>query len=278
MIKSNFKPRTVNTANKKTYSINQFLGVDYSSQKFQIDNNRAIDILNYVYRDGVVQNRHGITQILHIEPTKYIKLNFDDTYDEDNEKYNDINFNSIWQFLGEDNKQHIIAHIGKLLYEIKNIDNEEKIEYIPLYVFKKGNIPVCYEFENYKSEAFVGGNKLWFLGGNKYMVIRFLESKGLYIKPVENSDLVQIPTTTISITYVNSIVANRSSYDTVNLLTSWRKNKLLSGTGKNENAEKTTEFYKYVLDSPLISSSEEQLKKDMAQFEIIIEQMKEGSK
>ena len=52
--------------------------------------------------------------------------------------------------------------------------------------------------------------------------------------PVENSLLTPIPTTSISITYKNSIVSGRAQLDKANLLTMWRKNKMLSGTSKNE--------------------------------------------
>lgn len=247
MKRSNFKPYSLGSSNRKTYQINQFLGVDYSTQKFQINNNRAIDILNYIYKDGVVQNRNGITQIINVKPTQYVAVG------EEEIKTNETNFNSMWQFLAEDNKRHIIAHIGKLLYEIKNIDNELEIELEPLKVNGK-----CYEFENYNSQAFVGANKLWFLGGNKYMVLRFVNINNLEymtLEPVEESDLVQIPTTTISITYANAKVMMRHSLDRVNLLTKWRKNGLLSGIGKDEN-NTISNYYDYTLDSPMVLEKE----------------------
>ena len=36
MKKSSFKPYSLGSSNRKTYQINQFLGVDYSTQKFRI--------------------------------------------------------------------------------------------------------------------------------------------------------------------------------------------------------------------------------------------------
>lgn len=247
MKKSSFKPYSLGSSNRKTYQINQFLGVDYSTQKFQINNNRAIDILNYIYKDGVVQNRNGITQLLNIKPYRYTPVGEEET------KINDTNINSMWQFIAEDKEKHIIAHIGKLLYEIKNIDNELEIEIKPIQVNGK-----CYEFENYSSQAFVGANKLWFLGGNKYMVLRFRNidnQKVITLEPVEESDLVQIPTTTILITYADALVSKRTSLDKVNLLTKWRKNMLLSGIGKEETSITSTNF-DYTLDSPMIFEKE----------------------
>lgn len=244
MKKSSFKPYSLGSSNRKTYQINQFLGVDYSTQKFQINNNRAIDILNYIYKDGVVQNRNGITQLINVKRINYIPVGSEEV------KVNENNINNIWQFLAEDNKRHIVAHIGKLLFEIKYIEDEEAIEVVPLIVSNK-----CYEFENYSSQAFVGANKLWFLGGNKYMVLRFRELVGMTLEPVEESDLVQIPTTTISITYANALVSKRHSLDKVNLLTKWRKNRLLSGIGKEETSVTSTNF-DYTLDAPMIFEKE----------------------
>ncbi len=261
MRRSNFNPRVAHSPSRYNKSVGAFGGVDYSTQKFLISGNRAIDILNYEYRDGVVQKRHGTTDILKINETTYVKQNFDGTSSEEI-KVNSVNFNNIWSFVGEDKQRHIIAHIGKLLYEIKNIENEDTIYIEPLTNLFTNNAyryPICYEYENYKSMAFVGGNKLWFLGGNKYMVIRFRSSEGMTVEPVESSELIQIPTTTISITYANAKASGRSSLDNVNLLTKWRYNELASGVGKEDASIVTTNF-DYTLDSPLIVENESDMK------------------
>ena len=265
MKKSSFQPYNLSSKSRQTLQINQFLGVDFSTQKFQINNNRAIDILNYIYKDGVIQNRNGITQMAQIKPIAYIKREFDNTIKDNTTRYNDVNVNNIWQFTAEDNKKHIVAHIGKLLCEIKNIDNEEEITIEPI----KFSNNSAYEFENYKSQAFVGGNKLWFLGGNKYMVLRFRNldnNEVITLEPVEDSDLVQIPTTTISITYANAKDSgNRATLDNVNLMTKWRKNRLLSGIGKTETATVSSNF-DYTLDAPFIMERES----DITDFELTI--------
>ena len=270
---SNFRPYNLNQNNKKTVSIDKFLGIDLTNPIFSIANGRAIDLMDCIHKNEKVQSRNGITQIFKVTPYRYIKRNFDGSIDDvSNIRINDVNVNSIWSFKAEDNQQHIIAHIGKLLYEIKNIEDEEEIRIEPI-VFPSSNTGYnsCYEYENFKSMAFVNGKKLWFLGGNKYMVIRYIDNN-VIITPVEDSDLVPIPTTTINIIYQNSIVTDkRAGLDKVNLLTKWRKNMLLSGTGKS-NESTSTEYYDYTLDAPLISKDEETLKKDMSQFEMIIEE------
>ena len=90
------------------------------------------------------------------------------------------------------------------------------------------------------------------------MVLRFRNldnQKVITLEPVEESDLVQIPTTTILITYADALTSRRTSLDKVNLLTKWRKNMLLSGIGKEETSITSTNF-DYTLDSPMIFEKE----------------------
>lgn len=264
MKRSSFRNYGLNQAQRQTLTIPKFKGVDLTSQKFLVEDGKAIDISNYIYKDGKVQKRNGIEQIYQVKPLKYVRKKFNGSYTPDLLWENETNINSIWTFIAEDKQQYTIAHIGKILYKITNIDNENiKIEPI-VSEYDLYNNPVCYEYENFKSQAFVGANKLWFFGGNQYMVIRGREGR-LTVEPVEENELVQIPTTTISITYDNAIVSGRKSYDNVNLLTRWRKNMLISGIGR-ENPKTTN--YEYELDSPLISNHE----RDMNNFEMIIEE------
>ena len=56
--------------------------------------------------------------------------------------------------------------------------------------------------------------------------------------------------------------------DNVNLLTMWRKNKLISGTSKQEDEKTKTTFFEYTLDAPLIVKD----RKNMADIEVTIEE------
>lgn len=263
----------LNPRQKYTKEIKKFLGVDYSTQKFLVGDGRAIDSLNFIYKNGVVQKRNGFTEIYKIKPTKYIPVDFDGLSPLELEE-NKVNFNGIWSMVFEDGKRHIIAHIGNLLYEVKNIENKN-IEFEPIYysdeeVYLNGEyLHKAYKYEDYKSSAFPGGNKLWFLGGNKFMVIRFINNYGVLVEPVENNSSTPIPVTTISITYQNAIAGTRASLDNVNLLQMLRKNKLISGVGKNEDDKTKTDYYDYTLDSPLVVKNEF---KDMSKFKLIIEE------
>ncbi|MCK9235199.1 MAG: hypothetical protein M0Q41_10735 [Bacteroidales bacterium] len=268
-----FKPLSIATKNRRITAITNFSGVDYATQRFKVSQNRAIDILNFIYKDGVIQKRRGIEELFHVENTHYIPVDFvkgileTDVYSE-----NTTNFNGIWSFVGEDKKEHLVAHIGKLLYEIKNIGQHNMsispIRFGTNIVIFEGNTYVyAYEFLDYKSSAFVGANKLYFLGGNKYMCLRFLDGAPL-LSPVENGVNTYVPTTTISITYEGSAFANRASLDKVNMLSKLRKNELLSGTQKVDNAIVTSKNFEYILDAPIVSET----KQDLADILIVLEE------
>ena len=223
MSANKFKHYDLNQAKRKNLTIASFGGVDYSSQKFNVAKHRAIDIKNFIYKNGVIQKRHGYEQVAQL---------------------NLGNFNGIWRFLAEDGEYHIIAHIGKKLYTV----SED---------FRKFTQLSATEFEDYRSSAFVGSNRLWFLGGNKYMVIRFTASTpNGSVEEVEDNDNTFVPTTTIAIAYANAKTeSSRASLDPANAMTMFRHNKLLSGVGKNENSYVETEFFEYTLDGPILTKT-----------------------
>lgn len=286
MKQSSFSHYKLSEATKYQYTIKYFSGVDYSTQKFLTTDGHAIDLKNFVYKDGVVQKRNGFKEIFAIKPFEYLLVNFDDptnysknVYVNGDDKTSTIH--NIWRFKAEDNQYHVIAHIGNLLYEIINIDNQY-IDFKPITLGigtdSKGEQKyLCYQFLNQKTQAFVGGNKLWFLGGNKYMCIRIysLQLESSYkidIFAVEDSYLVPIPTTTMSITYKDSKVAQRMNLDEINLLTQWRKNKLISDTYIDDGVSvRQSRFWDYELDTNVNPKNIE----DLNNIEIEVNGLKE---
>lgn len=272
-----FKSISRNSSSRYLTAITNFAGVDYSSQRFKVSSTHAIDLLNFIYKDGVIQKRNGYEELIEVAPTHYLVYGFNEEpidYNGQNLSANPISgtsdldykvntrsFNGLWSIIGEDKKRHVIAHIGHLLYEITNIDKPTR-QITPLFstkqaVYYESEIyNYAYEFLDQKSMGFVGANRFYFLGGNKFMCLRFVEN-GYYFYPIENHSETYIPTTTMAITYKNSYVAGRESLDKVNLMTMWRKNELLSGTLKNEDDKTQTDFYDYTLDSPIITNIDE---------------------
>ena len=272
-----FRPISRNSASRYLTAVSNFAGVDYASQRFKVASNHAIDLLNFYYKDGVIQKRQGFEELIEVEETHYIPYAFDnepleyngqnisvnpDSPSGLNFKTNTRTFNGIWSITGEDKKTHIIAHIGHIIYEILDIDKPYR-KIVPIVSSKTaesvgGDIYYyAYEFLNQKTMGFVGANRFYFLGGNKFMCLRFLSGGGYIFYPIENHSETYIPTTTMAITYKNSFVSGRESLDKVNLMTMWRKNELLSGTLKNEDEKTQTDYYDYTLDAPIITNIDE---------------------
>lgn len=259
--------------NRKSYSITFNKGIDKASLPFEANPARALDALNYVYRDGKVQKRFGVNELLNVKPTRYVIVDFDGSVDTVTYAINSVEWNGIWRFTAEDGKEHLIAHIGKLLYEIVEEDgywNANPITANTSTYLKDGERYVsCYEFENYKSVAVIGNKSLYFLGGNKFMRLRYKAGSIRSFSPVEDDIDTYIPTTTISITYENAKASGRQSLDQVNLLARFRKNQLLSGVGKATDTNIVTKNYDYSLDAPIICKN---VATDMASFFMTIKE------
>lgn len=247
-VKNTFVPYDLSSSNKKLLNISLFKGVDYNKAQLQVANYHAVDILNIVYRDRVNQKRNGWEQLAKVNPIIYHIKNEDGTY---TQKTNSTNINGVWELNGR-----VIAHIGKLICEIKNINDFLRCEIIPLLenIIVGGSIyKVGKELEDYKSFSFINEKTLYILGGNKYYSLR--DNNGsLQLEEVEDNPNTYIPTTTIGITYADSKVSRRTALDDVNLLSQFRKNKLVSGTYFDDGISlRTTRFWEYALDTNIVS-------------------------
>ena len=245
---------------RKTYGITFNKGLDKASLPFEASPARALDEMNYVYRDGKVQKRFGIEQLFQAEGTKYQPYSFTGVASGEY-KANGTNFNGLWHFTAEDGNGHLIAHIGKLLYELSE-QSEGTYVATPFVCNAPSTVGgvlyySCYEFEDYKSVAVIGNKALYFLGGNKLMKLRYAAGGSYSLLPVEDNADTYIPLTTVSITCLNATANGRASLDQVNLLTQWRTNRLLTGVAIDASlAANTSDFgYVYQLDAPIIGKS-----------------------
>lgn len=251
---------------RKTYAITFNKGIDKASLPFEASPARALDALNYLYRDGKVQKRYGVNHLLNVEETKYYA-----TIGVGAEvQTNATDFNGLWRFKAEDGAYHMVAHIGKLLYEVVKDDKDD----YSLYLFSYGRYlpigghtarPRCYELENFKSTAVIGNRSLYVFGGKKLLRVRFVTNAqatsgySMSCVPVTKDESTYIPTTSISITYRNAKASGRASLDQANLMTPWRKNLLLSGVGiDKDNAlvyDDSSIGYVYQLDGPIVGKA-----------------------
>ncbi len=277
-----FKPTSVSGTSRKSLTVSEFGGVDYSKQRFGVESSRSIDEINYVYRDGVLQKRKGTTIEFKCPSFKYREIDGSD------EIQNGINLNGLWSFKAEDGEEHLIAHVGNLLCEVLDVGgNDERIE--PIYDSTEINsetekIYVCLAFKDFMSgqnSAFVGANRLYFTGGTKFACLRFYKDDDgktvRHLYAIENkhdesneSEDAYIPLTTIMITHNNSNSdGSRTTYDDVNLMTKWRKNSLITDSGWVDNVDESVldAFCDFTLDSPLVWEAED----DMVDFKVDIE-------
>lgn len=261
--KSTFNSNSIVNHTRKTLLIQSFLGDDLTSPQTQVSERRAIYSKNYMYRDGYVQKRFAYEQIAKVPSLTF----FERTYggeDLDEAIANPARINGMWNFIAEDGERHIVAHVGHVLYEIEDIGGNPSFKLISGSKNIEG-VTHSFKLLDQKSYASVGQNRLWVLGGNKYLVVRFQKEgerkSACTVEPVANSSLTFVPTTTIGIAYKDAITGTRSGLDYPNMLSKFRKNMLLSGVGKSEGA--TSKFYEYTLDAPIVFENEA---KDMGEM------------
>ena len=205
---------------RKTFTTGAFAGIDLQEAETKLANNNARDLLNIVYKDGINQTRDSWEQVAKA----------------------DARVNCVIRFKAEDDQIHIIAHIGKFLYECFRMG--KNFSFLDALFVKISNT----ELMDYRSRMFVSGKRLYILGGNKYYLLRITNDYELV--EVEDSPYTYIPVTTIGITYKDSPVNGIEALDDVNLMTQWRKNKLVSGTYIDNGVDvRTTRFWEWTLDT-----------------------------
>ena len=229
---------------RRTFTTGAFAGVDFQEAETNLAVNNAREMLNIIYKDGVDQTRDAWEQIAKV----------------------DGRVNAYIAFKAEDGFMHHIFHIGKFLYEGFRIG--KRYSFLEAIFTKISNT----ELEDYRSLMRVSGKRLYILGGNKYYMLRIAPAYELV--EVEDSPYTYIPVTTIGITYKDSPVSGQEALDDVNLMTQWRKNKLVSGTYIDNGVDvRTTRFWQWTLDT---SVKPKQLA-DLNNMEIVISSLRKVS-
>lgn len=249
---------------RKTFSVDSFYGVDLSKPALQVNDGRAIDILNFIYKNGVDQKRDPWEQMAQVPDFSYVsKTNSTDYTSYDNTK----EILDIWSFAAEDGYIHVIAHVGNCLYEVTGFGASQtykSITFKPIYktvVINNQSYKETVRLKNKKVMAFISGNRLWILGGMKFFELRitdetltdewadYLYNNNTYIAPVE--DFAFIPATTIAICETDSeVTSGNVTLDDVNMLTPKRINRLLTGT-VGDTVVRTTRFHEFSLDADI---------------------------
>lgn len=224
----------------ETLSVGALMGVDFSSSNLNITDNHASAIQNFLKKNNILQKRNGWEEILNI---------IDNTTSNDISVFGEnAQINGLWSIKINNNntyEKYYIAHIGINFYELKNLETNrfEKITYE-----KIETTTTIDGITNEKSFGIVANDRLYVLCG-KYIVIKYDNlTKKFKISQVYNDEDTYIPTTTIGITAENSTSGiRRSSYDSPNMLTSYRYNTINTALGKND--DKSLDEYKFILDT-----------------------------
>lgn len=237
-------PSTAKLQTRKSWQIQKFYGADYSNPKFLVEDYHAIDQKNFIRRDEALQKRYGYKQV----------------YDFEDE---DITIHNIFRFTNN-GEEHFVANAGGSLYQIKQDKDTKRISFSSLSYNAVLDQKIC---------AFPSNDRLYILGGKKYLVVTANKYGSLTVSEVVNSEYAYVPVTTIGITPIDLDYSKRTSLDSVNLLTYWRKNKLISGLHYTKESEEETKKTKInvVQEYPLDSPIRYRLVSDMKNFLVHIE-------
>ncbi len=178
-------------ADKRSYTINSFKGVDLSSSPVNVASYRASYMCNMISRSGVNHKRNGWNEI----------ANF---YDVDGRPKQ---INGIYDYLDiKTNEKYIIVHAENAFYKCTtDFRMKEKIE-------SSANII------DTKSRAYYKNGLLWIVGCGDFCVYN-----GNEIVRVKDSCYAYIPVTSIGI----AVEGKLDRLELSNLLTNRRKNKII---------------------------------------------------
>lgn len=179
---------------EKVLKVSHFGGVDYTTSTLKMANNRAIDSLNYIRKSYVLEKRNGLNDELQIDGVIY----------------------DLWHFL-----DYLVIHWNGNI----SVYNYSDLRFLKTFENKVRS--------DTKIMAFESGEKLYILGGIKYLVLYRKKYKfGIDdIDLIDASELAYIPTTTIGINQENyEGETSRSTLDDQNLLVDRVINELIGGS------------------------------------------------
>jgi hypothetical protein len=204
----NFTYNAKNATEHKRFKIDNFLGVDYASTKINANKSRAVDMKNFINRDGVNRKRFGWNEVLKIVDNLG----------------NPLPINGFWYFTDSNKVEHKIIHAGNRIFKITTIgQNSFESEYEDI-------TPVELEEKilNQRSFGLVRGDYLYLFLGKVYAMYGKWNNNDYELRAVENGEKTYIPTTTIGISAIGSLINSRQVLEEVNLLTNKRRNKLIA--------------------------------------------------
>lgn len=176
---------------RNTFTIDEFLGVDFSSSPMKVNPRRATSAVNFITEYGTLKKRNG-----WVELQKFMNKKITGMYN-----YGDF----------------MIVRAGDKIYRVN-----EDMTFSTLYTIE--------QTQDERVSFFANDGDIFIVGLGQYLMFHQTgfdtEGEPIYqIHPVR--DYAYIPTTSISIDDQGSTVKNQASLEPVNLLTVKRKNSLI---------------------------------------------------
>lgn len=221
-----YSNKVASKRNIQSLSVDNLMGVDYSSSMLNIQDNHAYDIKNFLKQNGTLQKRPPIEQI------------------------GLTGLNGVWE-CNYKGTIYTIAHKGNNLYLVDGIENYDRLA--NNYYLLDGNATI----KDQKSWGVFTNDRLYILCGN-YIVVKFTDDisidgglvEGIGHYNVYNDIDTYIPTTTIGIGTSKNSTINRTSLDMPNIMTNKRKNTITTLLENEEeyNVWSTTRKEYFALD------------------------------
>lgn len=219
-------PTNVSLKERRELTMSDFRGVDFSSSPFKVNVNRASFAKNFITDYGTNVKRNGWHQEIQILSDGKPQP-----------------INGIFEYY-EGEQRIFLVHAGKRFFRVmKDGDGYSVRDITETGTYEPAKIQTN-RLKSARSQCFRQKNRAYIIGCGDYLVYgSWDEGKTYELRRVADNEDTYIPTTTISIDCSDVADDVRASLDDVNLLSSYRINRLLG---------KKTSYGEWTLDAGTI--------------------------
>ncbi len=214
----------------KAITFKNFMGVDFTNTKMNVAPNRATNMKNYIYENGVNRKRPSWNEVAK----------------------GSGKVNGVWQYYDTNREEHIIAHIGTKLYRVFNRDETTSgFDINSVYThLEELTLPIGVTLTDEISYGVTNDEKLFLLCG------AYLVYDGTDIKKV--TDIAYIPITTQGISAIGSTIYAdiRTHFEKTNLLSKFETVTIYCEDTFNETPLSDINPQIYRLDKPFFPNGE----------------------
>lgn len=217
---------------RKTLSLGDFKGVDFSTSPLEVSPHRATDMVNLINEYGTNRKRNGWCELFRIE----------------NDARGGRRINGVFEY-----EDYLIVHAGARFFKVVKVGEEyEYIDITESGTYEPSKVDTS-RLADARSEAYLLKKRLYIIGAGDFLVYGTWDDGKTYeLRRVENDEDTYIPTTTININCdAESDNDVRGTLDMPNLLCKKRINQLV-GIG-SENAS-------WLLDSAIETGSKVEIR------------------